>query len=226
MIVAKNETLKRADETLKRADALLVTKEGVFAAELKAVHDDLWMTHAVYMPRVLAGVLLCALRRDAESQGTGSKELNALINVHVYELGKGLGMPLNKRVFTPDALEFLGVWSYSDVQSVHKGVESLFSDLSTPHHVIVDGAQGPGSVISGRGEPFTTAEVIFFYVGMKVLERTRKHVPGTPWPTVLENVPTVLGMKVLEQMGGRIFFDPRRLGQPTTTSGPFSNIVT
>jgi hypothetical protein len=65
VIVAKNETLKRADETLKRADALLVTKEGVFAAELKAVHDDLWMTHA--FSSALCGATLRARAQAAKS---------------------------------------------------------------------------------------------------------------------------------------------------------------
>jgi hypothetical protein len=204
-----DEVIARADEVIALKNEIIVKNEDTFITQLKAVQDDLWMMHAIYMPRTLAATLLCALMPDADRQSIGSKEIKTFINESIYEPGKGLNMLPSKRVFKPDAQEALGSWSHSDVLSVHKAIEDLFSVWSTPHHVIVSGAQGSGSVIGARGEPVTTAEVIFFSVGMKQLARLK---PGVQWPAVLEAVRIINGKTPL----GGIDFDSRTLGRSTS----------
>jgi hypothetical protein len=208
VIVAKNEVIVAKNAELARADEVIVKTEELYSMQFNAVHDELWMMHAVYMPRTLAATLLCALVPIAESQSIGSKEIKAFVDANVYEPGKGLGVPAGKRVFKPDALEALVSWSHSDVLSVHKAIEDLFKVWSTPHHVIVRNAQGSGSVIGANGEPVTTAEVIFFSVGMKQLERLR---PDVRWPAALEVVRIITGKTAV----GGIDFDSRTLGRST-----------
>ena len=177
--------------------------------QLNTVHADLLMMHAVYMPRALASTLLCALAPNAESQSIGSKEIRTFVDAHVYEPGKGLGVPAGKRRFTPVARKALSSWSLSDVQSVHKAIEGLFSEWSMPHHVIVKDAQGPGSVIGARGEPMTSGEVIFFSVGIALLDQRIK--PGVPWPAALDGVRILVGKTAT----GKVDFDSRTLGRST-----------
>ena len=206
-----DEVIARADEVISRADKALVKSEEAFAMQLNVVHDDLLMMHAVYMPRSLAATLLCALAPNAESQSIGSKEIRAFVDAHIYEPGQGLGVPAGKRRFTPVALKALSSRSHSDVQSVHKAIEGLFSEWSMPHHVIVKDAQGPGSVIGARGEPYTSGEYIFFSVGIALLDKLVP--PGAPWPAALNNVRIITGKTAL----GGIEFDSRTLGRSTTT---------
>lgn len=59
---------------------------------------------------------------DAENQSIGSKEIRTFIDASIYERYKGRGLPAGKRVFRPDALEALSLWSHSDVLPVHKAV--------------------------------------------------------------------------------------------------------
>ena len=207
-----DKVIAAKDEVISRADKELVKSEEAFAMQLNVVHDDLLMMHAVYMPRSLAATLLCALAPNAESQSIGSKEIRAFVDAHIYEPGQGLGVPAGKRRFTPVAFKALSSWSHSDVQSVHKAIEGLFSEWSMPHHVIVKDARGPGSVIGARGEPYTTAEFLFFSVGIALLDELVP--PGTPWPAALDNVRIITGKTAL----GGIEFDSRTLGRSTTTS--------
>ena len=217
VIVSKNAELARADETIVSKNETIVEKdkalekaEEAFCMQLNTVHADLLMMHAVYMPRALAATLLCALSPNGESQSIGSKEIKAFVDASVYEPGQGHGVPAGKRVFKPDAFEALGSWSHSDVLAVHKAIEGLFSEWSMPHHVIVKDAQGPGSVIGARGEPMTSGEVIFFSVGIALLDQRIK--PGVPWPAALDGVRIIVGKTAT----GKVNFDSRTLGRSTT----------